>query len=245
MRLDGARQLGLAPSVSQIHFVGGEKGGVGKSVVARLLTQWLIDRSKPLAAVDADVSHSTLLRTYSGYTQAVDLEEFASADEIANRALAADRTVVVDLPAQANRALERWMGGVDLIRFARDAGIRLTLWHVTDGTFDSVRDLERALDRWNDSFAYVAVKNHGRSRDFSQFDESEGRRRLEEKGGRVVDVPELDGATMGRIDRTGASFWGAANNAEGDLALSPMQRQRVRLWLDRCYQALGGLGDAL
>jgi hypothetical protein len=137
------------------------------------------------------------------------------------------------------------MAGVDLVRFARDAGIRLTLWHVTDGTFDSVRDLERALDRWNDSFAYVAVKNHGRSKDFSQFDESEGRRRLEEKGGRVVDVPELEGATMGRIDRTCASFWGAANNAEGDLALSPMQRQRVRLWLDRCYQALGGLEDAI
>jgi hypothetical protein len=229
--------------VSHIHFVGGEKGGVGKSLVARLLSQFFIDRSMPFAGVDADTSHRTLLRSYAAYTQPVDLDVFASADEIANRALAADRSVVVDLPAQGSQALERWMQSVDLVRFCRDAGIRLTLWHVTDGTFDSVRDLERSLDVWADSFAFVAAKNHGRGKDFSLFDESDGRRRLEEARGRIVDVPELDGAAMARIDRTCASFWAAANAAEGDLALAPMQRQRTKLWLERCYLALGAVGE--
>jgi hypothetical protein len=225
--------------VSHIHFVGGEKGGVGKSLVARLLSQWFIDRSVPFAAVDADTSHRTLMRSYGGYAQPVDLEAFASADEIANRALATDRAVVVDMPAQSHRALERWMQSVDLVRFCREAGVGLTLWHVTDGTFDSVRDLERTLEQWTDSLAFVAVKNHGRGRDFTLFDESEGRRRLGESGGRVVEIPELDPAAMARIDRTCASFWAAAHSTEGDMALAPMQRQRTRLWLDRCYQALG------
>jgi hypothetical protein len=225
--------------VSHIHFIGGEKGGVGKSVVARLLSQWFIDRSKPFAALDADKSHRTLLRSYADYTQPIDLDVFASADEIANRALAADRAVVVDLPAQSSRALETWMQSVDLVGFCREAGIRLTLWHVTDGTFDSVRDLERSLDVWAESFAFVAAKNHGRCKDFSLFDESEGRRRVEQRGGRVVDVPELDAAAMARIDRTSASLWSAANTTEGDLALAPMQRQRTKLWLERCYKVFG------
>jgi hypothetical protein len=233
-------RLRLVHCVSRIHFIGGEKGGVGKSLVARLLSQFFIDRSRPFAAVDADTSHRTLLRSYQPYTQPVDLDVFASADEIANRALAADRSVVVDLPAQSSRALERWMQSVDLVRFCREAAIGLTLWHVTDGTFDSVRDLERSLDLWAESFAFVAVRNHGRCKDFSLFDESEGRRRLQE-GGRVVDVPELDAAAMARIDRTCASFWAAANATEGDLALAPMQRQRTKLWLDRCYQAFDAL----
>jgi hypothetical protein len=225
--------------VSQIHFVGGEKGGVGKSVVARLLAQYFVDRSAPFAALDADVSHGTLLRTYKDFTQPIDLEVFSSADEIVNRALGAERSVVVDLPAQSGRALERWIESADVVRFAREASLRLTLWHVSDGSFDSIRDLERTLDRWADSFSYVAVRNHGRSRDFSLFDESDARRRLEQQGGRVLDLPELDGITMSRIDRTGASFWAAAYNAEGDLALAPLQRQRARMWLDRCYQAFG------
>jgi hypothetical protein len=225
--------------VSHIHFVGGEKGGVGKSVVARLLSQYFVDRAEPFAAIDADSSHATLLRTYKEFTQPVDLDVFSSADEIVNRALGAERTVIVDLPAQSGRALARWIESADVVRFAREAGIGLTLWHVTDGSFDSIRDLERALDRWADSFAYVAVRNHGRARDFSLFEESDARRRVEQLGGRVVDLPELDGMTMARIDRAGASFWAAAHNAEGDLALPPLQRQRTRLWLDRCYQAFG------
>jgi hypothetical protein len=231
--------------VSHIHFVGGEKGGVGKSLVARLLSQWFIDRSAPFAAVDADVSHATLLRSYGAYGQAADLEDFASADEIINRALAADRAVVVDLPAQSSRSLERWIRSADVLRFAREAGIRLTLWHVTDGTVDSVKDLERTLERWGDAFAYIAVRNHGRAKDFAYFDDSDARKRLEERGGRVIDLPELDGATMTRVDRASASLWGAAHNAEGDGALPPLQRQRARMWLERCYESLRALGDAL
>ena len=68
--------------MSTIHFIGGEKGGVGKSVVARLCTQYCIDRGIPFAAADADGSHGALLRFYADYTRAVDLSEFESADTI-------------------------------------------------------------------------------------------------------------------------------------------------------------------
>jgi hypothetical protein len=225
--------------MSQIHFVGGEKGGVGKSVVARLLAQWCVDRAAPFAAIDADLSHGSLLRSYGEFTQPVDLETFSSADEIVNRALGAERTVVVDLPAQSARALERWIESADVVRFAREGGIGLTLWHVSDGTFDSVRDLERTLNRWTDAFSYIAVKNHGRAKDFGLFDESDGRRRIEQMGGRIIELPELDRAAMAGIDRSGASFWGAIHDVTGERALAPLQRERARLWLNRCYQAFG------
>jgi hypothetical protein len=231
--------------VSNIHFVGGEKGGVGKSLVARLLSQWFIDHAAPFAAVDADMSHATLIRTYGGYAQPADLEDFASADEIVNRALAAERSVVVDLPAQSRRVLERWLDSADILRFAREAGIRLTLWHVTDGSVDSVKDLERTLEMALGAFELIVVKNHGRGKDFSYFLESDAKRRVEERGGRILDIPELDAATMTRVDRLSVSLWSAANNAEGEHALSPMQRQRARLWLERCNQALASLGTGL
>jgi hypothetical protein len=224
--------------VSHIHFVGGEKGGVGKSLVARLLSQWFIDREAPFAGVDADTSHGTLIRTYSGYAQPADLEDYASADEIVNRALAAERSVVVDLPAQSRRALVRWLESADIVRFAREAGIRITIWHVTDGSVDSAKDLSRTLEMGHGAFEIVVVKNHGRGKDFAYLDESEAYRGIAERGGRVVDLPELDLPTMTRIDRLNASLWAAVNNAEGEHALTPMQRQRARLWLERCYQSL-------
>jgi hypothetical protein len=231
--------------MSQIHFVGGEKGGVGKSVVARLLAQWCVDRSAPFAAIDADTSHGTLLRSYREFTQAADLEAFASADEIVNRALGAERMVVVDLPAQSARALERWIESADVVRFAREAGIGLILWHVSDGSYDSLRDLERTIDRWADAFRYVAVKNRGRGKDFTLFDESDARRRVEQMGGSVIELPELDGAAMARIDRSGASLWKAIHDVAGEHALPPLQRERTRIWLGRCYQAFSSVSDGV
>lgn len=48
--------------MATIHFIGGEKGGVGKSVVSRLLAQYLIDHKLPFLGFDSDRSHGALLR---------------------------------------------------------------------------------------------------------------------------------------------------------------------------------------
>jgi hypothetical protein len=213
--------------------------------VARLLVQWCIDREQPFAAADADTSHRSLSRAYSAFSQSVDFFDFASADEIMDRALAADRRVIVDLPAQSARPLGRWLEAGDVLTFARQSGVRLTLWHVSDGGYDSVQDLSRVLETFGDQLEYVAVKNHGRARDFAQFDGSAAVQNLLALGGRVIDLPELDAATMFAIDRSGLSFWAASHLAEGEEALSPMARQRTRLWLAKCYSALESLDGTL
>jgi hypothetical protein len=230
--------------MSTVHLVGGEKGGVGKSVVARLLAQLFIDRGLPLAALDADQSHGALQRSYADFTQAVDLGRLESADQILDRALGADRRVVVDLPAQSHRALRRWIDATDVLSYAREMDVRLVLWHVTDGGFDSVAHLERLVDDFGDSVEYVVVKNEGRSRDFSQLEASSAYQRLLALGGRVVTLPELDPAIMYKVDRFSASFWAAVNATDGERALAPLERRRAKLWLERAHAALAEPSDA-
>ena len=91
----------------------------------------------------------------------------------------------------------------------------------------------------------MAVRNHGRSQDFGQFDQSDAARRLSAVGRVTVDLPQLDASTMYRIDASGASFWAAANASEGSYALGPLQRQRARLWLQRSYTPLDAMSDGL
>jgi len=230
--------------VSHIHFIGGEKGGVGKSVVARLLAQWFIDRSIPFAAVDGDLSHGALVRSYAEFTQAVDLSDPSSADQIIDRALGADRRVLIDLPAQSARALWAWFSGANVLAFAREMGVALSFWHVSDGGFASVGEIEKALDLFGDQLEHKVVKNFGRSKDFSQFDESNAKRRLEQLGGRTLDLPELDATAMYKVDRLGSSFWAAIHSSDSE-GLKPLERQRVRLWLERCYGGLEALQDVI
>jgi hypothetical protein len=226
-------------------LIGGEKGGVGKSVVARVLAQTMVDRSLPFAAIDGDGSHAALVRHYKDFTQPVDLNSSESADQIVDRALGAERRVLVDLPAQSARALELWLEEANVIQFARDMGIGITVWHVSDGGFSSVTEIERSLRLLKNQVRHVVVKNFGRSKDFSQFDASEARRLLDELSGKVLELPELHPATMYGIDRLGLSFWAAIHVSEGEAALKPLERQRVKLWLERCYSRIDALDGAL
>jgi hypothetical protein len=210
-------------------------------VTARLLAQWLIDHSQPFAGIDGDASHAALARHYKDFTQAVDLHVPESADQIVDRALGAERRVLVDLPAHSASTLESWLFEANVLGFAREMGIAVTFWHVTDGGFASLVDIEHALTVLADQVRHVVVKNYGRSKDFSQFESSDVRRHLDALSGKTFDLPELDAATMYGVDRLGLSYWAAVNVNEGETALKPLERQRIKLWLQRCYERLDAL----
>ena len=57
-------------TTTNIHFIGGEKGGVGKSLMARVLAQYLIDKQLPFLGFDTDRSHGSLVRFYGTVTPA-------------------------------------------------------------------------------------------------------------------------------------------------------------------------------
>jgi hypothetical protein len=231
--------------VSKIHFIGGEKGGVGKSVMARVLAQYFVDRELPFAGVDGDASHGALVRHYGDFSHFVDLGSNESADQILDRALGADRRVLVDLPAQSAKPLDGWLGGANVISLARELGAPITFWFVTDGGFASVGQLEKLLERYGDSVSYVVVKNQARSKDFTQLEQSSAMSRLRELGGKVMQLPELDATAMYKVDGSGASFWAAANHNDGDAALKPLERERVKLWLNRAYAELDALSGSV
>jgi hypothetical protein len=85
------------------------------------------------------------------------------------------------------------------------------------------------------------VKNLGRGTDFSQLDHSAAMAKALELGAKVISLGQLHEASMRKIDRQNASFWGAIHNrAEAD-TLGLLERQRVKTWLRRSYEALEGL----
>jgi hypothetical protein len=224
----------------RIHFVGGEKGGVGKSVLARILAQYHIDRSMPFSAFDGDLSHGALVRYYGEYAKAVDVSNFESADQIAEVAAEQGCDVIVDLAAQSSRNIDRWMAENGLVEFSKEIGVVVTMWHVMDDGTDAIRLLETTLNTYGPGPEYVLVRNYGRGSDFSLFDKSEAKAKAESFGAQTIDLPQLHAGSMRKIDRIGASLWAAANNK--DEALGPtlglLERQRVRVWLNKAYAEL-------
>ena len=87
--------------MSSLNFIGGEKGGVGKSVTARLLAQYFIDRNKPFTGFDTDRSHNSFTRFYQGFASPVVVDSYEALDSIVNGFEGnPEHSVIVDLAAQ-------------------------------------------------------------------------------------------------------------------------------------------------
>src|ERR1700690_3192636 len=117
--------------MANIHLIGGEKGGVGKSLVARILAQYLIDKELPFLGFDTDRSHGALMRFYAGFASPVVVDRYEALDAIVEAAVAQpDRRILVDLAAQTLEPLAKWMDESGVFELAGEAGFTLSYWHV-------------------------------------------------------------------------------------------------------------------
>ena len=228
--------------MAKIHFIGGEKGGVGKSLLARVLAQYLIDRGEPFIGFDTDRSHGTLLRFYAGYASPVVVDRYEALDAIIEAAVEQpDRRILVDLAAQTHEPLVRWMDDSGVLNLADESGIPIQYWHVMDTGKDSVDLLRKLLDRFGTSLKYVLVRNQVRGSDFGLLEQSGEQARALGLGAKIVSIKKLHESAINKIDAASCSFWNA-KNADGQPTLGLMDRQRVKMWLRDLYRELDDAG---
>jgi len=229
--------------MSKLHFIGGEKGGVGKSLVARVVAQYLIDHEQSFLGFDTDQSHGALMRFYSDYTSPVAIDRYEDLDRIVEAAIAEpERRILVDLAAQTHPFLLRWMEDSGLLELANELGIQLNYWHVMDSGQDAVDLLRQLLDKFNGSLPLVLVLNEIRGDRFDLLEASGQRARAEELGARVISIRHLQDAAMQKIDGHSSSFWAAINPTSKDQpSLGLLERHRVKNWLNRTYQEIDRL----
>lgn len=228
-----------------LNFIGGEKGGVGKSVVARLLAQYFIDQARPFTGFDTDRSHTSFTRFYADYASPIIVDSYEGLDTIvAGFDDGADRaggSVIVDLAAQTAEPLARWIKDSDLLTLMPELGVTVNLWHVADAGSESVDLLERLTAAYGEDAHYIIVKNAVRGRDFSQLEGSAAFTGALARGGDVISIGLLQEACMRKIDRQHASFSDALLKRSGTDALGILERQRLRTWLNTVYAEFGQL----
>ena len=227
--------------MSSIHFIGGEKGGVGKSLTSRLLAQYMIDQQIPFLGFDTDRSHGALLRFYEGYASPVVLDKREAFDVVVEAATEdPERRILVDLAAQTHDPLVQWIDDAGVIELAQELGVTLTYWHVMDAGKDSVDLLGKLLDRFGASLQYVLVRNQVRGADFAVLDQSGLQDKAMALGAKVITLKKLHEGVVNKIDADSSSFWKATQSEPGGLGL--MDRQRLKMWLRDAYREIESVG---
>lgn len=221
--------------MGNIHFIGGEKGGVGKSMTSRLLAQYLIDAGTSFIGLDSDQSHGTFSRFYSEYASPLVVDDYDSLDQLVLLAQEnPDYDLIIDLAAQTSARLGKWIEESDSLSLFQEIGSQVYLWHVLDDGADSVNLLNGLLNRYPQEFIkFVVVSNLGRGECFDHFEQSTTYKKAKDRDATFMTLTKLQPQLAARLDFNNTSFWAAANNSD---VMNIIERSRVRTWLKNNYQ---------
>ncbi|MBW4566423.1 MAG: mobilization protein [Mojavia pulchra JT2-VF2] len=224
-----------------IHLIDGEKGGVGKSLVARTMIQYCLDKKMPFVPVETDRSNPDVAGVYKGICQlAVFTEDEKQADK-ADRIfeLAMSKTVVVNLAAQSHRAVQSWIEKNQLIELGESEGVSFCKWFVSTGGYDSLNLFRQSVNSSGDKISHILVKNFGLCDDWEHVNSDTAIQNIVKKYNiKTIDFPKLAYKERNIIDQNRLTFAEARAYKEFGI----ISKQRVVNFLKLAYAAFETVG---
>lgn len=193
-----------------------DKGGIGKSFVATLLYDHLVDLDVSFKAFDLDHANSTFHRF-------VPESEFIDTDVEVSRLGVLDRLVhaldEVDTVLVDNRA----SGGEKVLHYLRDAQLtslqdeldcRLVFVVIATDDKDANSQIADLVDEYTDQVGWLIARNRRDGAQLPLFDESRSRERLLNIGAIEVDIPALAEVTRNRLQLANLTVGRGRNASE-------------------------------
>jgi hypothetical protein len=242
-----------------IHFVHGEKGGVGKSFFARLLVEYCLDKKLDFTLVETDRSNPDVGDYYPEICEQV----FFSEDE--KRSYDVDlifdlsevKPVIVNLPAQVEVALTDWIGRNGLAdelsltdnegqnELKDDEGVLIYKWFVCTGEPDSIKLFKESVTSLEGKIPHILVKNMLYELNWerlSQEQEDEESQELQlfvkEHNVQVLELPKLHKRDADIIVFDKLRFSQAVISS----SVSRLARRRLSHYLEWIYEAIEATG---
>lgn len=223
----------------------GEKGGVGKTTVARVVADFLNSRNASFRAFDAEGSTGQLLRFHPSETAAVDVANAASIAPVLDYVMepGGKRLALVDLGARSGEKVKSWLYRGGALEEAEAARLGITVIYVLGGAVDSVGHLKECFAALGREVNYVIVKNFGVAGKFDVYEQSKVRKELLSAGAREIEFPALDGSVYQSVDRSSISFAAFADGQNANAGFT--ERRYCRTWLRECFAALEQVAGVL
>jgi len=222
-------------------LVTGDKGGTGKSVMARLLLDIYRHRNIDCIAYECDQSNPQLFRHYKNISPGVKtlkLNQRGGADALQDDLERfSPKVSLVDLPAGAAEYFESVASDIHLFKNAETMGYRITMVSVLGRVKDSVVQLKRLVDFCCDRVDYVVAKNlyWGEDKKFIRYNDSKVRQvLLNELGGVELLLPDLYDNLFDFIDSQDLTFREALEHD----GLTVSNRSRIFDWVDKAETQL-------
>jgi CobQ/CobB/MinD/ParA nucleotide binding domain len=177
----------------RILWIGGSKGGVGKSMTTIAALDYLLAQGTKVLLVECDNANPDVLRAYQHVVacERTDLDEADGWIHLVNLCdTHRDSTVVVNTAARNNVAVSRYGETLDSSLDALEA--ELDVWWVINRQRDGLELLKEFMEAIPHSRVHVVRNGYfGEERKFELYNSSKLRVVIEARGGKSVTLPDL------------------------------------------------------
>jgi hypothetical protein len=153
-------------------LIGADKGGVGKTTVARTLLDYFAQHQVRSRAFDTEVPRGTLKRFYPDVTDIVDINHVPDQMRIFDTVTSTDATVsLIDVRAGLLSPTLRALRNIGFIEAAKKGEITLVLFHILGPSIASLDEIAETADYLRDA-KYFMVKNFINNTHFFEWDDA-------------------------------------------------------------------------
>jgi hypothetical protein len=220
-------------------LVGADKGGVGKTTVARTLLDYFSAHQTPTRAFDTESPRGTLKRFHPDITEVVDVTEVADQMKIFDTLGSADaRVTVIDVRAGLLSPTLQALSDIGFLESAKKGQITFAVFHILGPSIASLNEIAETT-RFVGDANYFLVKNKINDTTFFEWDPKTYNTYFKQiKGASEISIPKLNEMACEQVEVASQPFVSfiANKDAQGQTAnYSFVLRGYVRHWLGNVW----------
>ena len=221
-----------------LYFIGGSKGGVGKSILSMLLADFLTKyKNRKIILVESDTSNPDVGKTF---THNDDVEVLSlsldNADgwiELVNYSEANKKDIVINSAARSGEAVEKFGG--TLIGSLEELQRQLVSFWVINRQRDSIELLKKYMDVVPGELHVVRNTFYGEPQKFELFNNSKTKIEAEKRGA-TIDLPDL-------ADRVTDDLYSKRLSIAKAMEEMPLgNRAELKRWRTLAWKTFDGIG---
>ena len=216
-----------------VFLVGADKGGVGKTTVARTLLDYFGARQVPTRAFDTESPRGTLRRFYADVTEVVDVTSASDQMKIFDTLSSADaKLTVIDVRAGQLSSTLQALSDIGFLELGRTGQITLAMFHVLGPSVASLEEIAETA-RFVGDANYFLVKNHINETTFFEWDQQTYKSYFKKiKDAQEVAIPKLNEMACEQVELAGVPYVSFVDSKKYSFVL----RGYVRHWLGQVWR---------
>src|ERR1700693_3588393 len=188
-------------------LVGADKGGVGKTTVARTLLDYFAAQKTPTRAFDTDSPRGTLKRFHPDITEVVDVTLIPDQMKIFDTLGSVQAKVtVIDVRAGLLSPTLQALSDIGFLDSAKKGQITFAVFHILGPSIASLQEIAETA-RFVGDASYFLVKNHINDTSFFEWDPATYNSYFKQiKGAEEITIPKLNEMACEQVELASVPF---------------------------------------